>query len=79
MTPNELSRALDSLVSEESAQRAMESGAREAIKDVRVRGHRIAMSGPRIRVSGPSAPMVAKKISVEAGKGAQRSLREMLS
>ena len=78
MTPAELSRALNALVSEESAQRAIESGAREAIKDIRVRGHRISMSGPKIRVSGPSAPAVAQKISVEAGKGAQRGLREML-
>lgn len=78
MTPAELSRTLDALVSEESAQRAIERGAREAIKNTRVRGHRISMSGPNIRVSGPSAPAVAQKLSVEAGKGAQRGLREML-
>jgi len=78
VTPAELARALDTLVSEEAAQRAIEAGARDALKGVRVRGHRIAMSGPRIRVTGPIAPAVAERLATQAGKGAERGLREML-
>lgn len=54
------------------------AGARKALAGKKAVGHRIAMSGSTVRVSGPGAPVVAKQVAEIAGKGAQDALKEAL-
>lgn len=56
----------------------VEAGARKALAGKKAVGHRIAMSGLTVRVSGPGAPAVAKQVAAIAGKGAQDALKESL-
>jgi hypothetical protein len=79
MKPDELITRLEGLRDVASrADEAAIAGARDAIKGVRVPGHRVSMSGSRIRVTGPIAPKVAERLAREAGKGAQASVRGLL-
>lgn len=56
----------------------VEKAARDALKGKRAVGHRIAMSGRTIRVSGPGAPVVAKQAAEIVGKAAERAVRGAL-
>jgi hypothetical protein len=79
MTPQELVKALESFRAVgDQVDVAARSGARSAVKGVRVRGHRVSMSGSKIRVIGPAAPEVAKYLVDQAGKGAQAAVRRSL-
>jgi len=80
MTPDDLVRVFEGLsVKASEAQRDVQRGAREALRGVRVPGHRIAMSGSTVRVSGPQALVVAQRVAERAGQGAVAAVRGSVS
>lgn len=79
MTPAELVKSLQDLsASMDRADLVSAQAAREALAGFTVRGHRMQMSGSRVRIAGPAAPAVAEVVAKKAGSAAEKAVRELL-